>query len=240
MILMLSGEGKTDMGQMVPADRGMRFQPGPMAWVFDRLVAKYLYHSPIEVYEAGGESVCFVSETELAYSGKQSSPTLLAGIKFGKGLAGYARNAQVLGLRAISLQNEKSEPVVAVLFRDTDKTNAAPRSEWQTKVESMRRGFDIVGFSRGVPMMPLPKSEAWLLCALKQNHYQDCEKLEEAPGNDNSPNSLKKQLENVIGHEAAAEEQADWVRSGRVDPQRIDMPSFNAFRGALNDAINTL
>jgi len=38
MILMLSGEGKTDMGQMVPTERGMRFEPGPMAWLVDRMI----------------------------------------------------------------------------------------------------------------------------------------------------------------------------------------------------------
>ncbi len=42
MILMFSGEGKTDMGQMVPKDHGMKFKPGPMAWLVDRLVEKYL------------------------------------------------------------------------------------------------------------------------------------------------------------------------------------------------------
>lgn len=30
-------------------------------------------------------------------------------------------------------------------------------------------------------MVPRPKSEAWLLCALKPNPYQHCAALEEAP-----------------------------------------------------------
>lgn len=237
MILMLSGEGKTDMGQMVPTDRGMRFQPGPMAWIVDRLIENCLDYSPIEVYEAGGDGVCFVDEAELNERGKKD-PAILPGIKRGKGTAYFVRNANTLGIMAKALQKEASDEVVAVLFRDTDKTNAAARTLWQEKHDSIQLGFQRADFSRGVAMLPLPKSEAWLLCALKQNQYQDCEKLEEAPGNDNSPNSLKKQLESVIGHEPAAEEQADWVRTGRVDPQRIDMPSFNAFRNALNDAFN--
>ena len=239
MILMLSGEGKTDMGQMVPTNRGMRFQPGPMAWIVDRLIETRLNYSPIEVYVACRESICFIGETELNERGKKD-PAILPGIKRGKGTAYFVRNANTLGIMAKALQKEAGDEVIAVLFRDTDKTNAAAKTLWQEKHNSIQLGFQRAEFCRGVAMLPLPKSEAWLLCALKQNHYQDCERLEEAPGNDNSPNSLKKQLENVIGHEAAAEEQADWVRSGRVDPQRIDMPSFNAFRGALNDAVNTL
>jgi len=45
---------------------------------------------------------------------------------------------------------------------------------------------------RGVAMIPKPKSEAWLLCALKNKPYESCEKLEDRSGNDDSPNSLKK------------------------------------------------
>lgn len=239
MILMLSGEGKTDMGQMVSTDRGMRFQPGPMAWIVDRLIEKRLDYSPIEVCLAGGEGVCFIDESELNKRGKKD-PAILPGIKRGKGTAFFVRNANTLGIMAKALQKETGNEVIAVLFRDTDKTNAAASTLWQEKHDSIQLGFQRAEFSRGVAMLPLPKSEAWLLCALKQNPYQDCEKLEEASGNDNSPNSLKKQLEKIIGCEASAGEQADWVRSGRVDPQRIDMPSFNAFRGALNDAVNTL
>lgn len=37
MILMLSGEGKTDMGQMTPSEQGTVYEPGPMAWIVDRL-----------------------------------------------------------------------------------------------------------------------------------------------------------------------------------------------------------
>jgi hypothetical protein len=36
MILMLSGEGKSDIGHMVPGDSGMEYEPGPMAWIVDR------------------------------------------------------------------------------------------------------------------------------------------------------------------------------------------------------------
>jgi len=238
MILMLSGEGKTDMGQMTPTDKGMRFEPGPMAWMVDRLVEKRLDYSPIEVYEAGGDSVYFVDETELGKRGKRSNPKFLPGIKNGKGNAYYTRNAQTLGLLAVDLQQGKDEPVLAVLFRDTDKTISAHSDIWRMKFDSIRRGFEIVGFLNGVPMVPLPKSEAWLICALKENPYISCDSLEHAPGNDNSPNSLKKQLEKLVGHDPAAEEQAEWVRTGKIDPERIELPSFNAFRDVLDGILD--
>jgi hypothetical protein len=237
MILMLSGEGKTDMGQIVPTDKGMRFSPGPMAWIVDRLAAKRLYFSPLEAYESGNDTVRFVDETELGKSGKRSSTTFLPGIKYGKATAYYTRNAQTLGLRASILQQEQKEPVVAVLFRDTDKTNSADKDIWKIKVDSIKRGFDLVDFPHGVPMVPLPKSEAWLICALKNDPYKRCELLEDAPGNDDSPNSLKMRLEKLVGHNPTAEEQAEWVSTGKVDPGRIDMPSFNAFREDLNNVL---
>lgn len=86
-------------------------------------------------------------------------------------------------------------------------------------------------------MVPRPKSEAWLLCALRPSAYANCAQLEDASGNDASPNSLKQQLEKVAGA-ASADEQAQWLRDGTVDVNRIDMPSFNAFRGELERALN--
>jgi hypothetical protein len=239
MILMLSGEGKTDMGQMVPTDKGERFVPGPMAWIVDRLAEKRLKYSFIEGYNAGSEGVRFIAEKELNERGKKN-PAILPGIKRGKGTAFFVRNANTLGLLAKALQKETSTDVVAVLFRDTDSTNSASRMLWQEKYDSMKHGFQRAGFPYGVAMLPLPKSEAWLLCALKQDSYQRCEKLEDTPGNDDSPNSLKRRLSKLIGHDADAQEQAERVRSGKVDPEQIDMPSFNAFRNELNKVLDAV
>jgi hypothetical protein len=196
-------------------------------------------YSPIENDKAGGDSLYFVDEAELnkVHRGRKS---LLPGFKTGKGNALFTSNAQVLGLLARKLQQEKNETVVAVLFRDTDKTNSAPRNIWQAKVDSIKRGFDWAEFPHGVPMMPLPKSEAWLICALKENPYKGCESLETASGNDNSPKSLKSILEKLVGYDPPAEEQAEWVRTGRVDPERIDMPSFTAFRDGLHGVLEAV
>jgi hypothetical protein len=135
-------------------------------------------------------------------------------------------------------------PVVAVLFRDGDGTNA--KKQWDEKVQSIIRGFELADFQTGVPMVPNPKSEAWLICALRSPPYANCSSLEDQPGNDNSKNSLKKQLECLCGgsHPSAAA-QAGWVRDGKVDPTRIDMPSFSVFKeylhlAALNAGLDDL
>lgn len=236
MKLFLSGEGPTDIGRMAPSPGGEVFVAGPMAWMVDKLLEQRLGYSLLELHESGGETVGFIHKASLTAMGKPSQPgkPLLSGLKHGKGQAFHARSAQCLGL----LAKASESPAVAVLFRDGDGTNSAPRQEWREKFDSMVRGFAMAGFASGVPMVPRPKSEAWLLCGLKDQPYQNCDPLEEAPGNDGSPRALKTRLEGMLGHEASAEEQAAWVRDGTIDPQQIHMPSFAAFRDALDSAVN--
>jgi hypothetical protein len=237
MRLVLSGEGPTDIGHERPTAAGPEFVPGAMAWVVDKLLERHHCGiSLLEVHQAGGDCVTYVHETRLAALGKPASQ-LFPGVKFGRDTAYFTRNAQVLGLLANQMSAREQQPVLAVLFRDGDGTRAMPASEWQAKVDSMHRGFALVSCETGVPMVPRPKSEAWLLCALRPPTYTHCAPLEDASGNDKSPNSLKQQLQRHCGgHAPSADEQADWVVSGEVDPLRIDMPSFNTFRQALHGA----
>ncbi len=236
MKVYLSGEGPTDIGRMSPSPAGEVFVPGPMAWMVDKLMEQHLGYSLLELHESGGETVEFIHKANLTAMGKPSQPgkPLLSGLKHGKGQAFHARSAQCLGLFA----KTADVPAVAVLFRDGDGTNSTPRQEWREKFDSMVRGFALAQFDCGVPMVPRPKSEAWLLCGLKDQPYLNCDPLEEAPGNDGSPRALKTRLEDLLGHEASAEEQVAWVRDGIIDPQQIQMPSYTAFRDALNAAVS--
>lgn len=242
MILMLSGEGKSDIGQMAPGESGMVYEPGPMAWIVDRLVENRIDRSLLDLYAQGAESVQFISEHELREHDRPSKPgkPLLPGVKRGKDTQLFTRNAQVLGLLAKKRARDRQNDIIAVLFRDADSTHTCNASQWQEKVTSMETGFAMVEFDNGVPMVPRPKSEAWLLCALKNPPYQHCQALEDTPGNDASPRSLKKQLATVVGHDPTAQEQADWVREGRVDPEKITMPSFQHFRDALERALDNV
>lgn len=234
MRLLLSGEGPTDLGQDIPTPGGVAFVPGPMAWIVDKLLERYhTGYSLLEAHQAGADCVTYVREKALADLGKQGSP-LLPGLKYGKGTAFFTRNAQALGLLAKQTCEQEAQPVLAVLFRDGDGVRATPTGEWQEKVDSMHRGFALVECDTGVPMVPRPKSEAWLLCALRPSGYVNCAPLEDASGNDASPNSLKKQLAALCGgKDPSADKQADWVVTGVVDPLRIDMPSFNEFKQSL-------
>lgn len=237
MRLWLSGEGPADLGATHPGPDGDEFIPGPMAHIVDRLVTRHLDYSLLELHRGGGDCVRHIPETELARHGKKGS-MLLPGVKFGKHNLYFTRNAQVLGLMAKDDALNSGQPAIAVLFRDSDGTQSVGSTQWQQKFDSIKRGFEIVEFPCGVPMVPRPKSEAWLLCGLNAVPHADCAQLEEASGNDNSRNSLKHRLTEALGHVPGAREQASWVETGRIDPFQIDMPSFNAFRTELDRALD--
>jgi hypothetical protein len=242
MKLLLSGEGKTDMGQNVPAPQGVELRPGPMAWIVSRLLEEQLQYSLLEQHRQGADSVHLIDEAELGRSARAArrAGMRLAGIRYGRGNAYFTRNAELLGVRANELATDSGQPVIAVLFRDGDGTRATPRDEWQKKRDSIQRGFYLVECYTGVAMVPRPKSDAWLLCGMKARPYANCSALEDSPGNDHSPNSLKSQLIAVVGHEPYADEQSGWISSGRVDPALIDMPSFNVFREDLRQIAESI
>jgi hypothetical protein len=127
-----------------------------------------------------------------------------------------------------------------VLFRDADGTASSGRGEWADKWNSMLAGFAIEQISTGVPMLPKPKSEAWILCALR-NQYQSCAKLEDESGNDASPNSLKKQLEEHLGETGSRTLINEKIEMGAIDLDKItDMPSMAAFKDRLTTVVGIL
>jgi hypothetical protein len=126
--------------------------------------------------------------------------------------------------------------VIAVLFRDADGTASGGRGVWEQKRQSMLDGFREEGFDAGVPMLPRPKSEAWLICAWKKGPYRGCEALEEKSGNDRSPNNLKNELQGLLDDELTPEVLREKVEES-FDIEKIRMPSFKAFRDRLEEVI---
>jgi hypothetical protein len=89
-------------------------------------------------------------------------------------------------------------------------------------------------------MLPKPKSEAWILCALR-NQYQSCAKLENESGNDSSPNSLKKQLEEHLGETVSRTLINEKIEMGVIDINKIsDMPSLTAFKVHLDEVLKKI
>ncbi len=154
--------------------------------------------------------------------------------KDGKGTGLFLVNAVALAKIAKEKSKELDEEVIAILFRDSDGTNSDNKSLWKDKLESINRGFQIESFSQGIAMIPKPKSESWLICALQKDKYQNCKKLENRSGNDNSPNNLKDELKSFG---ISDNEINNMIKDGRVDIDKIDMPSFIYFKNRLNELI---
>lgn len=234
MILLLSGEGTSDMGSCRnPADRceAADFNPGPMAWIIDQLVESVWNYSPLQT------ACVLIPEASLARHCKEIGfPVALPGRKRPQETAYFFKNARGLARLATQCAQIEKCPVGAVLFRDSDGTHSSSTSLWNQKFVSMEAGFAADDFTFGVPMLPKPKSEAWLLCALQTNSYDHCERFENLSGNDASPNSAKKQLEATLAsRQRKIDQLVEMIESGEIQATRIDMPSFNRFRTRLEE-----
>ncbi len=235
MYFLLSGEGPTDIGLCsdgINTCKGSSHLQGPMAIIISQLVEQSLSFSFMDTRYYG-----YVSKRELvnrASMFKYEKKSLrLPGKKKPKETGYFYRNARALALCAKDKEAELNDKVIAVLFRDSDGTASADRGLWKNKWDSIIQGFSNEGFDRGVPMIPKPKSEAWIICSVKNNPYQGCVALENRSGNDKSANSLKGELAGIFDGLPSREQLCEMVNNKTIDINRIDMPSFLAFKNAL-------
>lgn len=234
MYFLFSGEGATDLGACADGSATCEandYQAGPMTVIVDQIVEARHHYSLLDAgccgFVSRGTIVDRASELKAAKKAMR-----LPGKKRAKETRYFFNNARVLARIAKEREGERNDDVVAVLFRDAD-TATAGRGPWAEKWQSMLDGFTEGGFARGVPMIPKPTSEAWLLCALRSSSYEGCAALEDRSGNPHSPHSLKGELETRLGHPPTREELCELVRNGSIDHCRIEMPSFNDFRERL-------
>ncbi len=234
MYFLFSGEGPTDLGMCADGAatcEGNDYHYGPMTLIVDQIVESRHHYSLLETGHYGfvsrGTLVDRASELKAARKAIR-----LPGKKRAKETRYFFNNARALARIARDREGELKDDVVAVLFRDSD-TATAGRGPWPEKRQSMLDGFQQEGFTRGVPMIPKPTSEAWLLCALQENPYLGCAALEDRSGSSNSPHSLKGEVDGLLGHRPTRDELCDMARNGRIDHLRIDMPSFRAFKERL-------
>lgn len=230
MKLIVSGEGPSDIGTCNNAQGvcfDVDFSPGPMAIWLTRLWEHLLGYDLCTIPEA----VIFVSEKTLVQEAKQVLGRMqpLRGKRREAETGLYYSNAKQLGLIAKKWQAMAESPVMAVLFRDSDGTRSAPGQLWCTKWQSMLDGFLAADFDLGVPMLPKPKSEAWLISTTLQGNHSH-EALENISGNDNSPNSAKSQLDQALGGHRSAAQLAQWCQEHPDFWNQLQtMPSFKKF-----------
>ena len=241
MKLLISGEGPSDLGACNNAQgqcADENFNRGPMAVWLARLWETLLNYNLLDTPEA----VRYVSKQVLAKMGKETVKRMQKqrSKKQESETGLYFSNALHLGLMAQQLAVEQGDVVMAVLFHDSDGTNSAPGQMWQAKWDSMVNGFASASFDFGVPMLPKPKSEAWLLCA-GQTAMHSHAALEDISGNDDSPKSAKDRWEEFMGSSQNAALEADWCASNPTEwTNLLTMPSFKAFYDRFHEVASAI
>ena len=245
MLLILSGEGPSDIGrcsQPVGVCRDQDFTAGPMTILVDQIVSARMGYS---ILRDTPDRAIFLSKAALAaqietMKGNKRG-VALTGKKAGQETGYHMKYAWAFGKMAAGIEVAEDDRGVAVFFRDSDGTNANPGGNWDEKWSSIERGFQRAEYPRGVPMLPKPTSEAWLLCAAKTPPYENCEMLEDLPGNVVSDNHPKQKLEEAFGTRMSASNLSDWLSDCPLDLERASaMPSFRKFRERLNAVLGQI
>jgi len=246
MLLILSGEGPSDLGacrRPIGRCQGEDFRQGPMSVLIDQLLEARLGYS---LLQRTPDRVFYVSEFELGQRlqalKNQKHSMSLTGKKRGQETGYFFMNAWVFGQISAELEASENDLGIAVLFRDSDGTRHSRDGYWTEKWDSMEAGFLRAGHERGVPMLPRPTSEAWLLCGTDATH---CTKWESLPGNQASPNHPKKKLAAFFGRSAddpaSTEELCAWLTDIRYDADRAtQMDSFQRFRGRFEQVLGAV
>ena len=239
MMLVLSGEGPTDLGSCrTPVGNCCAgdFNAGPLAIVVDKLLEPSLGYRPMQLQPM---NVHFIHKTSVGQRARDRARRhgfAFVGKKRGQETGDFFISAWMLGEMALELEVEHQDIGIAVLHRDSDERAEGPRDQWDRKLRSMRDGFARGAYVRGVPMLPKPISESWLLCLARQG-LASCAALENESASEKSPRSLKRQLDSELGEHHGADALAEWIEDAFDADKLSEMPSFAAFREALDGAV---
>ena len=230
MLVLISGEGLTDVGVY---DAG-RFLVGPMAFFVDQWLERRIGYSLLEF-----KMFKFIPKSELKQRCKSLKPFSRRGKKTAAETRFFFNNARAMAQIAIECKQSENVDILAILFRDSDDAASCGRGLWHEKHQSMLDGFTREKFLYGVPMVPRPISEAWLLCALRER-YQHCDRLENESGRCGTANPLKKQLEAFLGKPATRDLLVGKIKHGDLSIHNITMPSMMAFKNRCDEVLNLL
>ena len=207
---------------------GASYNLGPMALLAVRLLQKIIpdWNEDNIDFQSPNNWITCISGNELARQAKgvrKHRPST----KLKKGFVEHANRATTMAGYAKDNGHQ-----LAFYFHDTDKC------DFDDLHQSIMLGFNGIEGVHGIPMIPKPTSEAWLICSQKQDPYAHCTALEtELSGNDaaSDENAPKKVLARLLEQDATTEQQYEIVAG--IDITRIDMPSYNQFKTDLTTAI---
>ena len=130
--------------------------------------------------------------------------------------------------------------VAPILFRDADSNE---RAGYDIVRKSIRDGFHAEEMDDfGVAMVPKPTSEAWLICALQDTSYQNCEALEQTlSGTGAGKRPAKERLEALLAERGKAiADLYGLISEDVISAHKIQMPSYDDFRKDLEAVISNM
>ena len=211
-----------------------------MAVIVSKIAEDVLGYSP-----AATGALEHVTERERVRLTKEEPKTFIIGKRRGFETAHFFKEARALARFAKKEMAVDHVPRCVVFFRDADGTRSTERGLYEMRLKSIQDGFAAEEYEFGVPMVPKPKCEAWLICALQDIAYQNCAALEVGlSGNDNAPESAKKQLEKLLTNRGNTVAELSFLVEDdticALREEMKDMASFRDFDKRLRDVLNAL
>ena len=179
--MVVTGEGKTDMGMcnnQAQVCSGVDYDIGPVTLLLVKLLKAYLPEWNADQLDFDHPEL-FVTCIYRNWFNDQakSKRRLRPSKKLYKGFIEHAQRAEALASYAKAAEHQ-----IAAYFHDTDGTRHELQHDPQRRrhlVDAINEGFRAAEFvETGLPVVPKPTSEAWFLCAVKDDLYQHCGSLE--------------------------------------------------------------
>lgn len=217
------GEGPSDL---YIAENGG--QDGPLKIAVDKLLSGFWENSHGFKFRAIGRN-------QLSNAAKNQNPRRGAVVRGNREKYPGLRSAAAFAACLARMAKTEGEDWGVIFFEDLDFHSGTDVDDfYKAKIGAMHKGFDLADFQRGIPMVPKPRSESWLLCYHQETPYEIGRYFEDLAGSDNSPNSGKKRLAEFLGvpENQIYEKINDTI--DKINWSRIKAPSFVFFKNRLH------
>ncbi|MEG0836979.1 MAG: hypothetical protein RSD44_08060 [Akkermansia sp.] len=234
-LVFVCGEGVSDFGN--------QSEKGPLYYVIWKILQKMCGE------DNPHEKICIIEEGYLKSKRRQwrgenpRKSMLLKRSGDGNDPKSWDREAAAQTLAKVTCEEGGD---LAVLHSDVDftrkeldahdrKTQKLKRQEFRDAIRNtIKRGFEKGGLGiKGVPLVPMPRSEAWLIHMAPDNKKSP-EQIELLPGNDNAANEAKTLLKS-LGYITVAQK-ADLVFK-KYTPEKMYVESHNVFWEDMQTAL---
>ncbi len=206
--ILISGEGSSDIGHG-DYESG-NFVLGPIT-ILTQNILHFLHKHDVNFHFKTRSAL---KRYPITLKGKKKRDKLLAG-------KGHSNLAYKLGV----LSKEKGCHL-AVLMRDTDNR------KFEDVYAEIISGFQVAKFEGGVPAVPCPKSEAWLICCLFPEKSGQIESVKE---------EMKILLENLVIEQGMKHTSDTWCKiATECEIEKIQARSFCQYLQDLESATRYL